>query len=71
MSIKYFFGLPCLHAEEVKVCFVNELMANQPHNEKVRKFTNYVFEYYINHGSKFSLEFSQNLLQRLMEQLTR
>jgi len=51
--LKYFFGLPFLHPEEVENCFIEDIMSIQPNDSKIREFTDYVFDNYINEESRF------------------
>lgn len=45
--LKLFFGIPFLSPDSVEDFFVNDIMAIQPNDERVRKFTDYIFETYI------------------------
>jgi len=51
--LKFFFGLPFLHPEEVGDCFTEDLMSIQLNDDRIRKFTDYVFDNYIDEQSRF------------------
>lgn len=51
--LKLFFGLSCLHPDDVFDCFTDDIMPIQPDNPDVRNFTDYVFDNYIAPDSPF------------------
>lgn len=51
--LTYIFGLPFLKAEDVGDCFVLDLVAIQPDDERVIKFNDYLVETYIDEISTF------------------
>jgi hypothetical protein len=51
--IRMFFGLPFLHSQEVEACFTDDLFPIQPADDRLQKFTEYVFEWYISTNSTF------------------
>uniref|UniRef100_A0A2S2QBL8 MULE transposase domain-containing protein n=1 Tax=Sipha flava TaxID=143950 RepID=A0A2S2QBL8_9HEMI len=51
--LKYFFGLPFLHPDEVINCFTDNLISIKPLDEKIDIFTDYILEIYILPESSF------------------
>ena len=51
--LKYFFGLPFLHPDEVINCFTDDLISIKPLDEKIDIFTDYILETYILPESSF------------------
>jgi hypothetical protein len=54
LMYSYIFGLPFLDQESVGDCFSFELVEIQPNNKKMRTFTEYLVENYIDNNSLFS-----------------
>lgn len=65
--LRSFFGLSFLRPDEVLECFTDDLMAIQPDDDKVRIFTDYVFDNYIENSSSFPpevwAEFSSSVIR--------
>ncbi|CAC5397740.1 unnamed protein product [Mytilus coruscus] len=51
--LNQFFGLAFLSLEEIEDCFVEDIMAVTPQNEKCLKFSDYILENYVAADSKF------------------
>lgn len=51
--LKLFFGLPFLCPDEVEDSFVDDFVSIMPDDERVQKFTDYVFENYVSPDAKF------------------
>ncbi|CAC5397190.1 unnamed protein product [Mytilus coruscus] len=51
--LSQFFGLAFLSPEEIEDCFVEDIMAVTPQNEKCLKFADYILENYVAADSKF------------------
>ena len=51
--LSYFFGLSFLNPTEVEDCFVEDLMALPPQNDRCSAFVDYVLKNYISSGAKF------------------
>ena len=52
--LKCFFGLPFLRPDDVGPCLLEDFISIQPDNERVRKFTDYAFDNYVEPNSSFS-----------------
>jgi len=51
--LKLFFGLPFLRGDMVEDCFVFDIMALQPQDNRIVQFTDYILETYITNDAEF------------------